>query len=111
MCVDDMIRLLLVALLLYPTGGPAHAGQDRRVGISGAWQCNQLCQAANRVATISANQSDIECKNERGDLWRGTRVSSRAFNCFNTLATLSDDGETIVWSNGVVWRRNHLQEF
>ncbi len=107
-----MIRcLLLAAFFLCPTVLPASAGHVRSPAIFGAWQCNQLCQNSNRVATISADRSDVECKNERGDLWKGQLISNRAFNCFNTLATLSDDGETIVWSNGVVWRRNHFQEF
>ncbi len=104
-------RVLLAALLCCPTVAPVEAAHLRQPAIFGAWQCNRQCQTFNSVATISAARAEIQCKNERGDLSHGQLISSRAFNCFNTTATLSDDGETIVWSNGAVWRRDHLQEF
>jgi hypothetical protein len=107
-----MFRSLLIAtLILCPIDALAQGGHLRQPAIFGAWQCNRQCQATHVVATISAIRSNIQCKNERGDLSYGQLISSHAFNCFNTSATLSDDGETIVWSNGSIWRRDHLQEF
>jgi hypothetical protein len=107
-----MIKILFPAILLAClASAPAVAAHVQRSPIFGAWQCNQFCQASHRVATISAERSSIECRNETGMRSIGQLVSDRAFNCFNTAATLSDDGETIVWSNGTIWRRDHLQEF
>lgn len=93
---------------------PAFAAHLQRSAIFGAWQCSQFCQMNGALATISTGRTGIagiECKNERGELSIGQLVSRTAVNCFNATATVSNDGETIVWSSGAVWRRNHLQEF
>lgn len=79
--------------------------------IAGPWMCDKFCSVWDSGASITIDGEYAICRNERGDLSKGRLLTNRSVRCFGIVGKLADDNESIQWSNGNIWRRDHRQTF
>jgi hypothetical protein len=79
--------------------------------IAGRWRCDRFCFIWDTGASIKIDGEYAVCENERGDLSKGRLLTKRSVQCFDIVGQLSDDNESIEWSNGNLWRRDHSTAF
>lgn len=101
----DFLRTIAIAslcalMLAIPT---AHAGSDR--SIAGDYVCRSGCRLTDAPPSIRIEGHLAHCMNEFGGTFEGTLLDPATVACFNKIGRLSQDGATIVWSNGAIWGR------
>lgn len=74
-------------------------------GLAGSYVCQSGCRVTDALPGIEIRGPGADCMNELGGVYNGRVLTARSVFCFNMVGTLSDNGETIQWSNGNVWRR------
>ena len=79
--------------------------------IAGRWVCDRLCAIWDSTASITIDGEYAVCKDERGDVSRGHLLTGQSVRCFDVVGQLTGDGETINWTNGKIWRRDHRTSF
>jgi hypothetical protein len=73
--------------------------------ISGDYVCTYGCRLTDAPPTIAIDGDTATCTNEYGGLFRGRLLTDRSLSCFNKVGKLLEDGKTIQWEDGVIWRR------
>jgi hypothetical protein len=73
--------------------------------IAGVYVCQYGCRVTDAYPSVEINGNDATCISELGGIYHGRRLTSRSISCFNKIGALSADGKTILWDNGVVWKR------
>ena len=80
--------------------------------LSGTYSCEgdeTACGWSGWTFTVTQSGSDLEIKNEKGDVGKATltsRISLSAGPVWNMLGTIvSTDNRVIQWSNGTTWRK------
>ena len=94
---------LVVAMSLIAQASRAMA--DREGSIAGDYVCQYGCRVTDANPSVEINGSAARCMSELGGIYQGKVLSSRSISCFNKVGTLSEDGKTLLWDNGVVWKR------
>lgn len=79
--------------------------EDGGASFSGDYVCNYGCRLTDAAPRIEVNGADATCWNEFGGVFHGRLLSGNLLFCFNKLGALSEDGTTIRWDGGVIWRR------
>jgi hypothetical protein len=79
--------------------------------IAGRWRCDRFCRTWDSVASITIDGERTVCTNEVGELSKGQSLTNRSVQCFGLVGHLTDDNESIQWSNGNIWRRDHTTTF
>jgi len=85
--------------------------QAEAVEIAGRWRCDRLCRIWDTGASITTDGKQAVCTDELGDVSRGQLLTDRSVSCFGIVGQLTDDNETIYWSDGNIWRRDHRTSF
>jgi hypothetical protein len=71
--------------------------------LAGAWRRVGICAGETRIVQSGEN---ITCINERGSVTYGKMTGKRSFlGCWGLDASVSEDADSISWSNGTYWRR------
>ncbi len=73
--------------------------------IAGEYLCASGCRLTDAPPSIEIDGSTAHCMNEFGGTYVGKLLTERSVSCFNKTGILSDDGTTILWSNGAIWKR------
>ena len=94
----SLLACLVVGLPLAPSC-PASAAE---AAIAGEYRCKAFCRLTDAAPSV---ESVAKCMNELGGTFSGRVLSANSIACFNKTGTLSKDGKTIEWSDGVVWAR------
>ncbi|CAN2533286.1 hypothetical+protein [Methylocapsa aurea] len=105
--------LLLAGVI---AAAPALSASAESPGFAGGWNCDSICTEHDVLifdvhASIRTKGDEAECRNKAGATSRGRIVSERTIRCFDSEGALSEDGETIRWTNGILWRRVHTRNF
>ena len=79
--------------------------------IVGRWMCDKFCFVWDRGSSITIDGEYAVCTNDRGDISKGRLLTNRSVRCFGLVGQLADDKESIQWSNGDIWRRDHRRSF
>jgi hypothetical protein len=95
-------HFIIAASLIAPVS-PAIA--EDAGSIAGVYVCQYGCRVTDAYPSVEINGNDAACMNELGGIYHGRLLTSRSISCFKTVGALSADGKTIVWDNGVVWKR------
>lgn len=74
-------------------------------GLAGDYVCKADCSFSDAPPSIEVEGSSAQCRSELGGVFDGKVLNDRSVSCFNRTGTLSEDGTTLVWSNGGVWQR------
>lgn len=98
------------AALLIMTSLTVSKAQES-VEIAGRWRCDRFCRIWDTGASITIDGKHALCTNELGDVSKGQLLTDRSVSCFGIVGQLTDDNETIHWSNGNIWRRDHRTSF
>ena len=98
------------AALLLMTSLTVSQAQES-VEIAGRWMCDRFCRIWDTGASITISGKDVFCTNELGDLSKGQLLTNRSVRCFGIVGELAGDNETIQWSDGNIWRRDHRTTF
>ncbi len=93
---------LLVAVLQL---APVRAAEAVKPSIVGEYHCRSGCRLTDAAPSVEIVGSVAKCMNELGGTFSGKVLSPDVIACFNKTGTLSKDGKTIEWSDGVVWAR------
>ncbi len=83
----------------------ARSPQAAETSIAGEYHCKSLCRLTDAAPSVEIVGSVAKCMNELGGTFSGKVLSANVIACFNKTGTLSQDGKTIEWSDGVVWAR------
>jgi hypothetical protein len=73
--------------------------------LSGDYVCTYGCRLTDAPPSIAIDGDKANCTNEYGGLFHGRLLTDRSLSCFNKIGRLLEDGKTIEWADGVVWRR------
>jgi hypothetical protein len=73
---------------------------------SGDWVCAYGCRETDANPRVEVEGNAARCWNELGGVFFGALLSADSLSCFHKIGTLSRDGNTIEWSDGVVWKRH-----
>jgi|SRR5471030_926636 hypothetical protein len=79
--------------------------QAQSDALAGDYACAYGCRLTDAYPNIAINGSEAACMNEYGGLFRGRALSRTTIFCFNKIGVLQDDGDTIRWTDGVIWKR------
>jgi hypothetical protein len=93
------------ALALVALGAAPASGQTVS-RLTGDYVCAYGCRLTDANPSIEVKNGEADCMNEYGGLFRGRLVGEDSVACFRKIGSLSPDGETLTWSDGVVWRRH-----
>lgn len=97
-----------LVVLTFPT---AALSSDHQQSLVGLYRSDELCRAFDTQASIERNGDHVSGYNETGEKSLALTLSDRVIFCFGRVGHLSDDGETLHWDNGGVWRRSHITRF
>lgn len=78
------------------------------VEIAGSWRCSQGCSDSTSLASISRSGFQLVLKNERGNESSGIivdKMTIMAYGWGNLVGRISEDGNSIFWDNGTVWKK------
>ena len=100
--VRSGLLMVIVASLQVPAARPAEAAE---ASIAGEYHCTSGCRLTDAAPSVEIVGSVARCMNELGGTFSGEVLSAKSIACFNKTGTLSEDGKTIVWSDGVIWAR------
>ena len=96
---------LLVLIVSASQVLPARPANAEETSIAGEYHCQSGCRLTDAAPSVEIAGTVATCMNELGGTFSGRVLSPNAIACFNTPGTLSKDGNTIEWSDGVVWAR------
>ncbi len=96
------IRPLLFCLVV--AASPASA--QCLTSFDGDYLCAYGCRATDANPRIEVAGQEARCWNELGGLFLGRLRPPDGIDCFRKLGTISCDGTTILWSDGVIWKRH-----
>jgi hypothetical protein len=82
---------------------PALAQSD--ASIAGAYICETGCRLTDAAPSVEIDGSHATCMNELGGIYHGTLLSADSVYCFGKVGKLSEDGKSIRWDSGMVWKR------
>ena len=99
------IRWLSLALGLGVALVPPAASQSLS-RLTGDYVCAYGCRLTDANPSIGVKGSEVDCVNEYGGLFQGKRIGADGVACFHKTGRLSADGVTIIWSDGVIWKRH-----
>ena len=74
--------------------------------LTGDYVCAAGCRLTDANPSISAKNGEADCVNEYGGLFQGKLIGADGVACFRKTGRLSADGLTIIWSDGVIWKRH-----
>ena len=74
--------------------------------LAGDYVCAYGCRLTDANPSIQIDGDVADCVNEFGGLFRGKVIGPGAVACFRKTGQLSRDGLTLVWDDGVVWKRH-----
>jgi hypothetical protein len=94
---------LAIALSLVLPVFPAIA--QGGASFSGDYVCAYGCRLTDASPSVEIDGDAAICMNELGGVYRGRLLTENSIACFNKVGTLSSDGTTIHWDDGVVWKR------
>ena len=97
-CAGLMIALPVAANVFQAS---AESGRS----FSGAYRCQYGCRFTDAAPSLEIAGNVARCVNELGGLYVGRVLGRNAIWCFNKRGSLSASGQTIRWSDGVVWKR------
>lgn len=84
--------------------------QPASPSFNGTYRCNpepMPCQAGGQTFTVTQSGNNLDFKNDRGDVGRGTVTSNISLGVgapWNMLGVILPDGR-IQWSNGTIWQK------
>ena len=73
--------------------------------LAGDYVCKSDCHLSDAPPSIEIDGTAARCHSDLGGVSYGQMLSATSVACFNMVGTLSQDGRTILWSNGGVWER------
>jgi hypothetical protein len=94
---------VVAALLFAAFACPAMAQSSR--SIAGIYICQAGCRITDANPGVEIHGNVANCMNELGGIYRGKVLTKNSIACFNKVGALSEDGKTIRWDSGMVWRR------
>ncbi len=94
-----------ILLALWLVVGVSSARAEGSGSISGAYRCDYGCRLTDAAPAIKIDADVAICWNELGGIFHGRLLTADTIACFNKTGTLSSDGTTIHWSDGVVWKK------
>ena len=95
----SVVGLMMTAVAVAPTyarGTPT---------IAGDYLCMKDCRPTDAPPNIEIDGGIALCRSELGGIYSGRLLSARSVACFDRTGVLSDDGATILWSDGAIWKR------
>ena len=102
----------LVTVLFLSSIAAAQEALPPLPNLSGTYSCEgdeTACGWSGSTFTVTQSGSDLEIKNEKGDVGRAkltSHISLSAGPIWNMLGTIvSTDNRMIQWSNGTTWRK------
>ena len=98
------IRGLSLALGLGVALVPAASQSLSR--LTGDYVCAYGCRLTDANPSIRVKDAEVDCVNEYGGLFQGKLIGPNGVACFHKTGRLSADGVTIIWSDGVIWKRH-----
>ena len=96
---------LLVVIFASTQVSPARPARAAEASIAGEYHCKSGCRLTDAAPSVEIVGTVAKCMNELGGTFSGEVLSATSIACFNKTGTLSEDGKTIVWSDGVIWVR------
>jgi len=96
------LRLAAMGMALWAT--PVFA--QSAAPLVGDYVCQYGCRLTDANPSVQIDGADAACMNEFGGLFRGKVLGPGAVACFRKIGRLSPDGLTLVWDDGVVWKRH-----
>ena len=99
------IRWLSLALGLGVALVPPAAAQSLS-RLTGDYVCAYGCRLTDANPSIEVKGGEVDCVNEYGGLFQGKPIGADGVACFHKTGRLSADGVTIIWSDGVIWKRH-----
>jgi hypothetical protein len=100
--LDGSIAGLAIAAMLAAVS-PASAQSPQT--LAGDYVCAYGCRVTDAAPSIAIEGGAAICFNELGGIYRGQLLSDHSLYCFNKTGVLAGDGQTLVWDDGVIWRR------
>lgn len=79
--------------------------------LAGTFQCGpdeKACQWSGKTFTVTQTGNHLDIKNDKGDQGTATLTSAISVSAgppWNMLGVISNDGKTISWSNGSLWKK------
>jgi hypothetical protein len=98
------MRSLALVVTLCTAVVPAMA--QCRNSFPGDWVCAYGCRITDANPRVEVEGNAARCWNELGGVFFGAVLSAGSLSCFHKIGTLSCDGNTIEWSDGVIWKRH-----
>jgi len=104
--------ILIVATVIIATsvfGSPVRA-EPPAPNLAGTYRCEadpSPC-GTGKTFTVTETGSQIEFKNESGNVWHAkftSNISLSGIPTWNSNGVISSDNRTIEWSNGTKWRK------
>jgi hypothetical protein len=95
-----MVRLEVFVIFL------ACAPLARARDLSGDYVCSYGCRLTDANPSVAIDGETADCTNELGGIFHGRRLTETSIACFNKTGVLAEDGVTLRWSDGVVWKRH-----
>ncbi len=74
--------------------------------LTGDYVCTYGCRITDANPSIEIKDDVAKCVNEYGGLFQGRPLGVDAVACFHKTGRLTADGLTIIWSDGVIWKRH-----
>ncbi len=96
---------LLAVLVVFLPLAPAGSAQAAERSIAGEYHCKSGCRLTDAAPSVEIAGTVAKCMNELGGTFSGKVLSANVIACFNKTGTLSKDGRSIEWSDGVIWAR------
>ncbi len=84
--------------------GAAHAQTPSP--LTGDYVCVYGCRLTDANPSVAIHDGRADCVNEFGGLFVGRPLGETSLACFNKTGALDADGETLRWSDGVIWKRH-----
>jgi hypothetical protein len=98
-----MIRFVFLVLF---TKSLASALAQNEPPLSGDYVCAYGCRLTDANPSIAIDGDTADCINGLGGIFHGRVLSKTSISCFNKTGVLSNDGVTLRWSDGVIWKRH-----
>ena len=67
--------------------------------------CDYGCRLTDAAPSVEVNGAAATCTNELGGIYYGKVLTANSIFCFTKVGTLLEDGKTIRWDDGVIWKR------
>lgn len=96
---------LLAVIIAASQVSPARPAKAAEPSIAGEYHCKSGCRLTDAAPSVEIAGTIAKCTNELGGTFSGKVLSENVIACFNKTGTLSKNGKTIEWSDGVIWAR------